>query len=238
MSGRVDVVLIQGLAGAGKDTCAQILQRAIYEHYLQLHPAHGWGSQLGPEWSESSVHSHRLSDGSGDLALRWKTLPFSRALKFAAHHMLGIPIDLMFGEAAPDREEKRRDWQRYGKNARQWLQWLGTECGRDQIHQNLWLDRFFDQAELEVGFNAQHTVICAPDARFGNELTTVRDRCEQHYQWGCYAIRVLRPGTDGLAGTHKSETETAAAPVSLFDLVIQNDGTKEQLAEKLRPALE
>jgi hypothetical protein len=60
--------------------------------------------------------------------------------------------------------------------------------------------------------------------RFLNEVQAIK-------QAGGKVIRISRPGAglDGAGALHTSETEQAGLPDSMFDQVIQNTGTLEEL---------
>jgi hypothetical protein len=68
------------------------------------------------------------------------------------------------------------------------------------------------------------------DVRFKNEIVGVHER-------GGKLIRVKRPGVDKAEWNHPSETEQLTIPDEDFDYVLQNDGTLEDLTEKVAIAL-
>lgn len=130
------------------------------------------------------------------------------------------------------------------------LQRLGTEFGRD-CYPNTWLDKairtartLLDPADDGWSYTAKGGLnprapwglgplprvegVSIPDVRFMNEVLGVRAA-------GGKVIRVARPGA-GLAkgaGQHASESEMGSLPDSLFDVVIVNDGTLEDLRVKV-----
>jgi len=126
------------------------------------------------------------------------------------------------------------------------FQLLGTECGRDIIHPNLWCNALISEYKHKIigEYNDQGGKILElpnwiiTDMRFPNELKAVKDR-------GGVTIRVNRPyttvvGGNGIPATfnqnqfHPSETVLNNAE---FDYVIDNDGTIEELIEKVRTIL-
>jgi len=110
---------------------------------------------------------------------------------------------------------KRTQW---AENVRDLLQRLGTECGRELISQNVWVDATFNR--MDSAFNYVIT-----DVRFPNEASAILAR-------GGSLLRIVRPGV-GPANGHKSET--ALDDWGLDTIVtIVNGGTQEQFEERVR----
>lgn len=121
------------------------------------------------------------------------------------------------------------------------MQLLGTEAGRQVIHPQIWINSMFSEYRRSVHNSKSKpsggqsvSVIDAPypnwvitDTRFPNELQAVKDR-------DGITIIVKRQETDHLAGDHASET---SLDNSKFDYTINNDGTVEELIEKVRDIL-
>lgn len=120
------------------------------------------------------------------------------------------------------------------------LQLLGTECGREIIHPNLWVNSLFADyvgiPQVGVGITENNDYKypnwIITDMRFPNELQAVKDR-------GGITIRVNRPGVimNGIgynANEHPSET---ALDYAEFDYIIDNNGTIEELIEKVKKVL-
>jgi hypothetical protein len=145
-----------------------------------------------------------------------------------------------------------------GLSPRKALQTLGTEFGRS-VNENVWVDYAINiskkilnnydmsysrtrgaycnrendidfisnfDSPLNLNFNStpQYETIVIPDFRFKNEVMAAR-------QNDIELIRVKRPnaGLDGSIGQHKSEQEQLNIPDSLFNTIITNDGTLEDL---------
>jgi hypothetical protein len=129
------------------------------------------------------------------------------------------------------------------------LQQLGTDWGRD-CYDNIWIDYAIRTANIiekayiakaPVYYNQQMGLVqesCAevcfyrgvviPDVRFRNEIDAI-------HKANGKVFRVVRPGAglEGEAAAHKSEAEMRDMPDSLFDEVIQNDGTLDDLETKI-----
>lgn len=95
---------------------------------------------------------------------------------------------------------------------RRLLQRFGTEAGREIHGEECWIDAAF--RDLPDG----HVVFS--DVRFRNEADRIRKA-------GGKIWRIERPGI-GPASAHPSETELVAYD---FDLVIENDGTLDELRD-------
>lgn len=153
---------------------------------------------------------------------RATTFALADPLKHVAKYLLGMPEHIAWGDAGgadvARREAERIAWNRYGKNAREWMQWIGTELGRDQISENLWVDRAVDRV---VDDTEGHEYFLVTDCRFHNERNNLRTKLAQRFA-RFTPIRVYRPGIP-VDTSHRSEAEVASMEASLFDYVIDND---------------
>lgn len=152
------------------------------------------------------------------------------------------------------------------------LQLLGTECGRNIIHPNIWINALFakyksttytdiskdcprqniydvtEADELEYGSikNIYPNWIIT-DVRFPNELKAVQDRGgitirvnrlsfrTQETEFGKVST-VIQPEVDKLMGIQEHPSETALDNAK-FDYTIENNGTIEELIEKVKEIL-
>ena len=131
------------------------------------------------------------------------------------------------------------------------LQLLGTDCIRDKVHPNAWVNALFADykakwvptgdsvAEEDVSLEKEYPNWIITDMRFPNELEAIKSR-------GGISIRVNRPyttvvGGNGIPATfsqnqfHPSETSLDSAT---FDFVISNDKDIEHLINEVRKILE
>jgi hypothetical protein len=97
---------------------------------------------------------------------------------------------------------------------RQLLQRLGTEGGRKNISDDVWIN-----ANLEKPHAAR---LIVPDCRFVNEADAIRSR-------GGKMIRITRPGV-GPINDHASETSLDNYD---FDIYLENDGAPEKMLKCL-----
>ena len=97
---------------------------------------------------------------------------------------------------------------------RRLLQLLGTECGRECIGPDVWVDIWIHNIQVFVNTTDHYTII-ADDVRFPNEAEAIR-------KLGGTIFRVTRPGCE--PSDHPSERDDIAA-----DHTIANVGTVEDL---------
>lgn len=147
-------------------------------------------------------------------------------------------------EVDPDAPKHRR------MTVRQFLQELGVECMRNNLHTNTWINAAFanykcsgeidlDTAKYQGGYmtaeayNLQCPDWIFVDMRFPNELKAIKAR-------GGKTIRINRfKSADmvaGPGGTHLHASETALDRAD-FDCIIDNTGTLSELLESVRAIL-
>lgn len=118
---------------------------------------------------------------------------------------------------------------------RQYLQWVGTEAGRNTFGDTFWIDQVlpdpvkFDGADWQTliegefyeryGWEVDYVVVT--DVRFPNEAQRIRDL-------GGVVVEIQRDGAGG--DGHVSETPL---PREMVDYVVTNDGTMEDLSDEV-----
>jgi len=125
---------------------------------------------------------------------------------------------------------------------REFLQKLGTDAMRDGLHINVWVNALFADYKCIGGkmipvskedkYNPKYREYPSwiiTDLRFPNEMEAIVKR-------GGITIRVTRPveKSKNIARLHPSETSLDKAD---FDYTINNDGTIEELVQKVRTIL-
>lgn len=206
-------VVIFGQAGHGKDTLANLI-----------------ADEFGRE------HSHRCA--------------FADPLKAAAEVLIGIPPSILYGSSAG-----RNTYMIYGKTARHWLQWVGTQVGRQGVSQLLWVDRLGAMARA-----SQKSLVIVSDGRFPNERLKFKDALQSEAVLNVLIHRAAvkdlgKPPTIGwrlasfftslplvrklvkpIALMHESEaviwkakSDHLAARAKLFDRVVMNSGSLDDL---------
>lgn len=236
------IIGVNGKIGSGKDTVGKIIQ------YLTL----------GKEFAKTNadVIADLEHDGYCANKSKFEIKKFAGKLKQTASLLTGIPV-----EAFEDQEFKKTnlsdEWsslQQSGRSkvwahmtVREFLQKLGTEAMRDGLHTNVWVNALFaDYKEqpnkavaeflaaegLSQSMNAGQTELpnwIITDMRFPNEMEAVVERKG-------ITIRVIRDnGTRAIdINPHASET---ALDDAMFDYEIINDGSIEDLVEKVKEIL-
>lgn len=107
-----------------------------------------------------------------------------------------------------------------GKTPRQFMQWLGTEFGRDLIGPSFWTDLWKANAEKILAAGGR---VVVDDCRFENEAQTVRSI-------GGVIVRLT--GRGGIAGGHASEVQDWPA-----DEEVENAGSIDDLHRAVAEAL-
>lgn len=141
---------------------------------------------------------------------------FADKLKLMASLLTGIPYpDLSLNTVK--NSTLGSEWN--NMTVREFLQRLGTNSLRDGLHPNTWINALF------VDYDETCKWIIA-DTRFKNEAKAIKDR-------GGLIIRVVRDDKHSLKNSigHISETDLDDYP---FDLIIDNNGTMEELIEKIK----
>ena len=151
---------------------------------------------------------------------------FAKSLKDAVSAMFNWDREMLEGngdESRQWRESPDKFWsERFGKivTPRWVLQHFGTEVMRQHMHDAIWIDSCLSR------YDGTPTVIS--DTRFQNELKTIKAN-------GGEIILVKRgelPTREQMQerGAHKSEWDWMGWN---FDHVIENNGTKEELYQKV-----
>lgn len=147
-------------------------------------------------------------------------MAFADPIKDIALHLLGIPKEISYGTQA-DKENNKV----YDKSVRHWLQWIGTEVARNQVHPDVWIHRFVDRA---VSSNAQ--VIIGSDCRFRNEISSMREMLDG--KMSLMVIKITNPRVP-VNLQHQSESEVYNIPLEVFTSVIHNTEGLSELMTKV-----
>jgi len=144
---------------------------------------------------------------------------FADPLKETALSLLGIPLEVSYANASV-----KESTSYYGSTVRYWLQWLGTEVGRDQIHRDVWVHRLADR-----GLARGAPFVVVSDGRFENERVGLREYLGDRGR--VFNVLIHRPSQPIPGpGTHASEAEVAdlrrraLGGELLFDAVVENSG--------------
>ena len=144
----------------------------------------------------------------------FKVKKFAGKLKEIATILTGIPTPLF--ESTHLKQSNLPGWD---MTVRDLLQRLGTEAIRDGLHPKAWV-----MALMSDYMQGDEWVIT--DMRFKNEYDTIKE-------YGGYTIKVTRPGVNPV-NNHSSEDDLTSVQ---FDYEICNDGTLEDLEDKVKDVL-
>lgn len=249
------IIGINGKIGSGKDTVGSIIQYLTSECgdlNSSRHRSYAEFLSKGGGYAPRNFDHHYVSN--------WEIKKFAGKLKTIASILTGIPV-----EKFEDQEFKKtllgNEWGTVKDNplnaipvfedvkfnhlmsVRELLQKLGTDAMRDNLHENVWVNALFadyvPRLQFEKSFHGMKGAVpveepnwIVTDMRFPNEMEAVKQR-------EGITIRVvrdyaLRGGPEDPKNQHPSET---ALDDSHFDHEIINDGTIEDLIEKVREVL-
>ena len=162
----------------------------------------------------------------------YKRDSFAKSLKDAVASMFNWDRDLLEGRGQSSRhwrEQPDKFWsERFGREVspRLILQEFGTEVMRGQMYDGIWVDSCLGR------YKGENTVIS--DTRFPNEIKRIKDcggvillvkRFKDPDWFTSYVEGNIEPN-----GIHSSEYMWAK---SEFDYVIENNGSLEELNEKI-----
>lgn len=258
---------IAGRAGSGKDLVGKIIQYLCLEKKLKI-----------IEPFEKSPQE--LLEKYGD----WKIKRFAGVLKQITCLLLGCSMEELEDRDFKEKELGEEWWywklERDGGYStillpynestgtedytltkltpRLLLQLLGTDCGRNIIHPNTWINSLMSGYKLEGGFEGgertasdggyysvpsykgEYPNWIITDMRFPNEAQAIKDRGGINIRVNRAKIVKLSENTsyvyNPLFDGPEHESETALDDYE-FDYVIENKGTIPELAEKVREIL-
>lgn len=146
----------------------------------------------------------------------FKQMAFADPVKLTAAPLFGFSYEYVFSD-----QFKFEVQQPWGLTGREILQKLGTEAIRGTFGDDFWIRRLID-AYL-VTYSGVESVVVT-DVRFENEAEAIREQ-------GGVVVHIKRQaaGLKGAEATHSSER---GAKFGERDLVVENDGTLEELLDK------
>lgn len=224
------IIGISGYIGSGKDTVGQMIQKLTTPK---------------PSVHEEDEFGRPARYINGDYVLKpeysiWKIKKFAAKLKQIASLLTGFPVekfeeqefkksilpqcwDYMVLLPPKTLDQAEKYWEERQMTVREFLQKLGTEAIRTNLHENAWVNATFADYEGDRDF----WVIT--DARFPNEAKAIKDR-------GGLLVRVNRmvSGIEESVMRHPSET---GLDDWKFDYIINNDGSLEDLEKMVHEML-
>lgn len=113
---------------------------------------------------------------------------------------------------------------------RDFLQQVGVELIKNKINSNMLIDRVIDDIKVYSYF---FDIIVISDARFVDEIEVIRKNFSN-----VSVIHVLGKSNDLTFEQQNHSTETGLDNYSDYDFIINNDGSKEELRNKIFYLLE
>lgn len=198
----------------------------------------------------------------------WEIKKFADKVKTICSILTGIPVTELEKESVKNSylpeewgEEflatpESVEWGIRSMTVRQMLQKIGTDCMRNNLHYNTWVNAIFVdykqyvfyEAELLAGASILNSNWIITDVRFPNEVHAIKQRGgkiiriqrNRYRCQNCSSLVVGRfncqnCGTDQLIDEPYSnhESETALDKYRNWDHIIYNNGTLEELTEKV-----
>lgn len=156
------------------------------------------------------------------LDCNWERIAFASPLKRGLSTMLNIPMEDIENPAI-----KNEPNYKFGRSIRHMAQSLGTEWGRNLIHDNLWVE--IAREEITSRLNRGINVIVT-DLRFPNEVDLIREL-------GGYVIHIIRNDNPHVVASLnsglKSHPSDSSLPAGSVDFTIENNDTLEIFRRKV-----
>lgn len=211
---------IAGLAGAGKDTVADMIENGILERFHRYSFAQPL-KELAQDWLGLDEGFMHRSVKESPIAIKYTNLEFNfldiliwdmfkdNLTMADAKKTAGAIVDTMINTA----EEVTENF--IITTPRKILQIIGTEGFRNTVRENFW-----------VSITPTEGNFIIPDVRFENELYHIQGDNPDNI-----TIYVKRPNNPNGTGTgHASEGQLDPED---FDYVIDNNGTLEELRNQV-----
>lgn len=218
----MSIIGINGKIGSGKDTVGKIIQ---------------WLTK--PELDGQYIGFQTYDDVTLERLSPFKIKKFAGKLKQIASLLTGIPVEKFEDQEfkmtnLPDEwsylQQSGRSKVWFHMTVRELLQKLGTEAMRNGLHTNVWVNALFADYE-PIGWEAEDVSNwIITDMRFPNEMEAIVEK-------GGITIRVVRPDMNSLQAMVPAHASETALDGHTMHYEIINDGTIEDLIEKVKEIL-
>jgi hypothetical protein len=236
------LISVNGKAGSGKDTVGKIIQDLTCEKTKGYSGILNQEVELiGSSYWEIKKYSDKLKDmvclliGCTREQLEdqeFKSTPLGKEWWVYTWRGMSYSEKQVKEEMLP---EYQREAVLIKTTPRDILQKLGTDFGRNMIHPDVWINALFSEYEGDdpTGMANSFSEFVYPcwiitDSRFPNDVEKVKSL-------GGITIRVNRPECEDRIDEHFSET--ALDNYEGFNYIINNNGTIEELIEKVKVIL-
>jgi len=201
------IISIAGKIGSGKDTIANIFQCLwLEEHFLNQGKHVNFSANNFNDLISLFEREYRLIG-------RYNVIRFADKIKLMVSSLLSVPLIKL-----EDREFKETSLGEKWNNLtpRVILQLLGTECGRNIIHPDIWVNSTLSHIK-----NNEDYII--PDLRFKNEYNALK-------KLNSYMIKVIK--YDIIDNNHNSENDIN--DITEWDAIVINSGSMQELIDQIR----
>lgn len=212
--------MLIGMSGkktSGKDTVCTIIEAIDVYYNTRFEPSislHKFVNQCLFEGRLNSLSTFR------DIVTTWNRESFAKRLRRCLYTITGDDRIFALDDETKNSLSTIKDAKGNYYTIRQLLQKFGTEVGRN-ISPNLWVDALMNDY-IEAKSKGYEEDWIVTDVRFKNEAEAIREN-------GGILIRLNR--NTGFNDQHSSET--ALDDYKNFDLIIDNNGTLDELIDKV-----
>jgi len=147
-------------------------------------------------------------------------IAFADTLKEACKSLFGFSHGQVY-----DQEKKEQVDHRWGVTPRQALQWVGTDCIRNNLHPSFWVMAARNRIIGEIGDTEGPVCVVVTDVRFPNEVDAI-------HEWGGDVWNVRRQSVidaERSAPHAPHRSETALDDWVEWEFVLENDGSLDDL---------
>jgi ABC-type oligopeptide transport system ATPase subunit len=206
------IIGINGYSGSGKDTIGAIIQ------YLKC-------SNVGNNSIEEICKNYQEHEEWLENESDWVIRKFAGKLKDIASHLTGIDIEDFENQEFKKTNLGTEWWTTCDEGhqpmtVRDFLQKLGTDALRNNLHDNVWVNA------LMADYDEEYSNWIITDTRFPNEAMAIKNK-------GGIILRVERPGVSPI-NDHPSET---GLDHWKFDYRIVNNSDMFDLKESVKNIL-
>ena len=197
-----NLIGISGKIGSGKDTVGDIIRILTSGKLIS---------------NDTVANAISVSDNFKEWSSPWIIKKMAGKLKIIASVLSGVPIH-KFEDQEFKKQKMDPEWG--GLTYREFLQKIGTDSLRDNVHEEIWVNSLYvDQND------ASQWIVT--DIRFPNEAESIKKRDGI----------LIRVNTTRKCVVSDHPSETSLDDYKKFDYVIDNSGTISQLISGIRGIL-
>lgn len=217
----INLIGISGRAGSGKDLIASIIQYLIWKNKVEK------GEYTNLHYNFEDFTNSRFG---GNTLSNWEIKKFADKLKDIVCLLTGCTRTDLEDREFKNNHKFRFENKWYG-SVREFLQYFGTDLIRKNLGDDIWINATFSDYKPPKLSEYNPSQWLISDVRFPNELKAIKDR-------GGICIRVERHNHPNDTNPNtEHESESALDNSDDFDYIVINDGTIDELIEKVKEIL-